>query len=330
MIDEADAGVLGRIALHRVQGKPFTVSEYNHPTPNDHCAEMFPMLASFAAFQDWDAVYQFTYSQSSDEHDRPFIDSYFELVNHPGQLVWLPIAATIFRTAAVDAGGEPVVLRIPSHDTVTSARRQVAEVWSAAGAPPNLPLTRRVSVELNGEKKAVLPAHFVADAAARVSSTGQISWQPSAQGQRNGSFLINAPKVRCAVGFLHSHTVELDDVAITLNRATGGWASLGLAALDDQPIATSKKMLLVAVGQVGNSGMQWNEERTSVADKWGHEPTIAEGIFATIRIPGGVTVHALTSSGKKSQSVRVQTRKGQSHIEIDPQYRTLWYLVTRQ
>ena len=111
-----DGGVLGRIALHRVQGKPFTVSEYNHPTPNDHCAEMFPMLASLAAFQDWDGVYQFTYSQSSDELERPDIDSYFDLVNHPGQLVWLPIAATIFRTAAVDAGCEPMVLRIPAQD----------------------------------------------------------------------------------------------------------------------------------------------------------------------------------------------------------------------
>jgi len=74
--------------------------------------------------------------------------------------------------------------------------------------------------------------------------------------------------------------------------------------------------------------MHWNEERTSVADKWGHEPTIAEGIGATIRLPGVVTVRALTSSGKASQGVPVQSRNGQSYIEIGPQYRTLWYLVT--
>ena len=74
---------------------PYTVSEYNHPMPNDFGAEMFPMLTALAAFQDWDAVYQFTYSHSSDELARPHINSCFDLVNHPGQLVWLPIAATI-------------------------------------------------------------------------------------------------------------------------------------------------------------------------------------------------------------------------------------------
>jgi hypothetical protein len=330
MVDELDGGVLGRIALHRVEGKPFTVSEYNHPTPNDHCAEMFPMLASIAAFQDWDAIYQFTYSQSSEQFDRPQIDSYFDLVNHPGQLVWLPIAATIFRTAAVDAGTKPIVLRIPAGNQGMDTRRQLADLWSAAGASPDLPLTRRVSVQLGSAKTAVLSEQLPAADVGRESSGGQISWRPSEQGQQKGEFLVNAPKVRCAIGFLQDRTIDLDDVAFTLNRASNGWASLGLAALDDQPIADSNKMLLVAVGRVGNSGMIWNDERTSVGDQWGDEPTIAEGIGASICLPGTVTVRVLTASGMVSQPVPVQSRDGKSYFEIGPQYQTLWYLVTQQ
>ena len=157
MVGESDGGVLGRIALHRVQGKPFTVSEYNHPTPNDHCAEMFPMLASLAAFQDWDGIYQFTYSQSSDDLERPRIDSYFDLVSHPGQLVWLPIAATIFRTAAVDAGSNPIVLRIPAAtDQLVDTRLSVTDLWSAAGAPSGLPVTRSVGVRVGDEQTVTL------------------------------------------------------------------------------------------------------------------------------------------------------------------------------
>jgi hypothetical protein len=330
MVDEGDGGVPGRIALDRVQGKPFTVSEYNHPTPNDHCAEMFPMLASLAAFQDWDGIYQFTYSHSSDELERPRIDSYFDLINHPGQLVWLPIAATIFRTAAVAAGSKPIVLRIPAEDQGIDARRRVTDLWSAAGAPPGLPVTRRVCVQLGSGKAGGLSENVSVPGGQRVSSTGQITWRLPEQGRLGGSFLVNAPRVRCAIGFLQGRTIELDDVSFTLKRASKGWAALGLAALDDQPIAESKRMLLVAVGQVGNTGMQWNKQRTTVADRWGREPTIAEGVGASVRLPGTVAVGALSPGGKASLTVPVQTDRGSSRIEIGPQYETLWYLVTRQ
>jgi hypothetical protein len=329
MVDQADGGVLGRIAMHRVEGKPFTVSEYNHPTPNDHCAEMFPMFASLAAFQDWDGIYQFSYAHSGEDLERPRIDSYFDLVNHPGQLVWLPIAAMIFRSGAVAAGPEPIVLRIPAEDNAIDVRRRVTDLWSQAGAPSGLPVTRRVSVQLDGGKSAALSEKVSVPAVQRVSSTGQITWRLPDEGRRGGSFLVNAPRVRCAIGFLPDRAVELDDVSFTLNKASKGWAALGLAALDNQPIAGSKKLLLVAVGQVGNTGMQWNEERTSVGDKWGQEPTIAEGIAASVRLPGIIAATALSPSGRVSQKLPVQSDDGSSHIEIGPQYRTLWYLITR-
>jgi hypothetical protein len=326
MINERDGGVLERIALHRVEGKPFTVSEYNHPTPNDHCAEMFPLLASQAAFQDWDGIYQFSYAHSSEHLDRPLIQSYFDLVNHPGQLVWLPIAATIFRTAALQAGTAPVVLRLPA-ESDADPRLPVTDVWSVAGAPPAVAVVRRVGVRVEGHTTAVLsePVSIAADEL--VSSTGQIRWRWGQQG--DGRYLVDAPQVRCAVGFLQGGEIELGDVSFAVTQANSGWASMGLAALDGEPIARSKKMLLVAVGRVGNSGMQWNPQRTSVGKEWGHEPTIAEGIGATVQLPGRVTVQALDSGGAATETVPVQSADGSSRVEIGSRFRTLWYLVTR-
>jgi hypothetical protein len=163
----------------------------------------------------------------------------------------------------------------------------------------------------------------------RTASTGQINWQLPRDGQDSGRFLVDAPRVRCAVGSVQGKTIDLHDVSVTVTQASNGWASLGLAALDGQPIDQSKRMLLVAVGRVGNTGMQWNENRTSIADNWGSEPTIAEGIGGTVRLPGTVTVCALTSRGEESTDVPVQKENGNSLIEIGPQFRTLWYLITR-
>jgi len=52
-------GTLGGLAAYRVAGKPYTVSEYNHPAPNDYRADTDLVLSTFAAFQDWDAIYLF-------------------------------------------------------------------------------------------------------------------------------------------------------------------------------------------------------------------------------------------------------------------------------
>ncbi len=329
MVSDGEGGVPCRIALHRVRGKPFTVSEYNHPAPNDHSAEMLPMLASIAAFQDWDAIYQFCYASSSEELDQPRIRSYFEMVNHPGQLVWLPIAAMIFRTAAVEAGPKPIVLNVPSAGDALQLRRRMTDVWSAAGASPGLAVMRSICVRLGAGAKATLSEQVSRPGPEGVSSTGQIIWHPAGEGRQVGKFLVQAPGVRCAVGFLQDQKVELGDVSFTLQHAARGWASMGLAALDGKPIAQSTKMLLVAVGQVANTGMQWNKERTSVSDRWGGKPTIAEGIRATVRLPGQVNVRALTSDGKTSGTVPVQPQDETSRVEIGPQYQTLWYLVTR-
>ena len=54
MVSDKKGGTLPRFGQHRLTGMPLTISEYDHPAPSFFCAEMFPMLNSFAAFQDFD------------------------------------------------------------------------------------------------------------------------------------------------------------------------------------------------------------------------------------------------------------------------------------
>ena len=42
-------------------GKPFTVSEVNHPNPNEYSCEMIPFSAAYGAFQDWDGIFFYTF-----------------------------------------------------------------------------------------------------------------------------------------------------------------------------------------------------------------------------------------------------------------------------
>ena len=48
MVNASGSTVVG-LAMCRVKGKPFNVSEYGHPAPNTYCSEEIPTVTSFAA-----------------------------------------------------------------------------------------------------------------------------------------------------------------------------------------------------------------------------------------------------------------------------------------
>ena len=70
MVDDPAGATLWGLAATRVAGKPFTVTEYNHPAPNDWQAECMPMIATYAALQDWDGVFLFDYVDSHKKYEK--------------------------------------------------------------------------------------------------------------------------------------------------------------------------------------------------------------------------------------------------------------------
>ena len=94
---DTKGGTLSSLAKLRIYGKPFSVTEYDHPYPNQFTSEMLPMLAVFASLQDWDCVYTFCYELSQRNPERARITGYFDQANNPSKIAAVPVAARIFR-----------------------------------------------------------------------------------------------------------------------------------------------------------------------------------------------------------------------------------------
>jgi hypothetical protein len=88
-------GTLAALASRRVAGMPYTVSEYNHPEPNQYAAEGFPMIAAYGAFQAWDAIFSFTYSHDTDFEPRK-ITGFFDIKGNTPRLVHMPACVAMF------------------------------------------------------------------------------------------------------------------------------------------------------------------------------------------------------------------------------------------
>src|SRR5512133_323258 len=107
MVSDKKGGTLRSFGQNRVDGMPLTITEYDHPAPTFFCAEMFPMLNSIAAFQDFDGIYHFTF-------DAPYgkgrINDFFSSSGHPLKQVFVPVGAAFFRMSEVKTGKHAVTL----------------------------------------------------------------------------------------------------------------------------------------------------------------------------------------------------------------------------
>ena len=61
MVQSKSFGTFPYISYGKSYYKPYTISEYNHPFPNENLHENFPMLGSWSSFHDYDAIYQYNY-----------------------------------------------------------------------------------------------------------------------------------------------------------------------------------------------------------------------------------------------------------------------------
>lgn len=101
-------GTLTSLACQRVYGKPFSVSEYDHPYPNQFGAQMYPMFASYASFQDWDCIYTFCSEIPTFGFDK--IKGFFDQSNNPVKAGAAPFAARIFKEALVESGKSEIYI----------------------------------------------------------------------------------------------------------------------------------------------------------------------------------------------------------------------------
>jgi hypothetical protein len=62
------------------------------------------------------------------------------------------------------------------------------------------------------------------------------------------------------------------------------FCAVSLIGLDGQPLATSARILVVAVARSANTGMEWNHKRTSIGNKWGGPPLLVEAVEGKVSL----------------------------------------------
>ena len=328
-------GTLASLANRRVLGKPFTVSEYNHPAPNAYAAEGFPMIAAIGGLQGWDGIFHFAYAHNTNlETDK--IDSYFDIKANTTRLVHMPACAALFLRGDVAQGREQRAAPLSAEAERRSLRRSLS-AWELTadnfGLPAETALVHRVGMDLSAVGVGPGPQTAAAtdDGLGRTftSDTDQITWNASRD--RASYFTVDTPRSKLFTGFVDGRRFDLGRVSLAIDRAQLGWATVSMVAIDAESIGRPGRVLIAATGHSQNRGAELRQlggDRITLGARWGDAPVLCEGIDATIRVPttgDRAALFALDQRGARREQVPIQRTEGSVSLHLNPRFKTVWY-----
>ncbi len=282
-------------------GKPYTVSEFNDPFPNEWASEGIPILSAYGSFQNWDAIILYTFEPKLSPDSPPYVGDPFDISFDPVRMTELATGALLFRRKDVRSARKTVE-RTYSREQVMESARLPQSDWPyfTPGFPLWLPLEHEVRIRsLDGPPTEKFSE---AEPSSIVSDTGELTWYTSAP--RAGVVVVNTDRTQSLIGFIGANPPELKNLAVDL---TNKFAAIVLSSMDSLPLAQSSKMLLTAGSRVANTGMKWNEARTALTDQGG-APTLVEPVS------GRIILHDL----RGATAVRVTPLDGAGHAIGEP------------
>ena len=328
MVNEPFNSTVIQLSRSAVAGKPYTVSETNHPFPNEFACEGIPILAAYSAFHDWDGIFFYTFEHKEPKEWNAKMPGHFEIRPDPVRMTNLAAGALMFLRGDVRSA----LTTIPRSYTIEQVREGIRYPYSEGsyftpGFSPSIPLrhaTRIVGFDDEaGEYPKVSPDSPI------VSDTNELAWHYSEQ--EKGLVTVETEKSQALIGFVKDHNKALKNLSATVENE---FCSIVLTSLDGRPISSSGSLLLVASARSANTGMIWNEKRTSLSD-WGAAPTVIEPVRGKVVLRNleplqRIEIIPLDGAGKALEnSVSVNGVKGDFVLQIG-QPATVWYLVRIQ
>jgi hypothetical protein len=336
MIKSSTFGTFDGLSKGKIYGKPYSISEYNHPFPNEHSHEKFAMFGSWSAFHDYDAIYQFSYDQARDED---YITRYFKMSSNPVDFAMAPYIALAFRKNYVKKSNNYVKVKLTKGYIMEKMRdrnynmKQFLQNYLYTG------WSAYFEVQIINDDKYIEP---VIDTNINLEEKGyfmneQIQWNNTDVGNE-AYYSVTTEKYITLTGFLGNSRMskenklgDLINIKVKLNEELNETCTVGLVSLDDQKLENSKKLLLTVVGKVRNTDQKWNNDRTSTYNKdWGKGPILAQfiEIESVLKFKHKPRVYSINRLGEFGKEFDLTGKENNWILKSDEGNPTLNYYIT--
>ncbi|MEA4890752.1 MAG: hypothetical protein VB070_14940 [Clostridiaceae bacterium] len=331
MVAQKDT-MLSGLSFNRSPDRPFFVSEWDAPWPNDWRAESSLIMAAAGSFQGWAGftIHTYMYSSRRDQQiigreltaqsisNVPYRQGVFATWNDPAKFGLFYHAALIMRRGDVRQAEKSIAVAVD-------------ELTRTPGNTPAFSLVteqNKIGIVLDGKPHGAdqvitddLCVVNDAEGAVR-SDTGELyrSWK-----KRIGS--IDTAMTKCVYGFLgEAGTIGLTDLSVKVDNE---FAVVALSSLTDTSINNSDNLLLTTVGHAENTDMKFNEQRTEVLDL-GKPPILVEVIEADIAIKtsrSNLRVWSISPEGFLTGIIPSEYQDGTLKFHLGNTCHSIYYLI---
>jgi hypothetical protein len=296
MVNDPLHSTVVKLSRSAFAGKPFVVSEVNHPQPNEYLSEMIPILASYAAFEDWDGVFFYSFEPKLKGEWQPLLADPFDFAEDPVRLAQLPAGALMFLRPDIRPATTTVQWTYSTEQVNESMRLPESEApYFTPGFPLSIPLryatrVRCLDCQPGGKMSDDADGPFISD-------THEIAWY--APPEKGGVVTIDSDRSQALVGFVRGNGKATRNLSAEVKN---DFCTITLSSLDGKPISRSARLLLTATAREQNTGAKWNDRHMLWSDL-GTAPTQIEPVTGWIllrNIEGavGMQVTALDGSAR--------------------------------
>jgi len=327
----ADDNTLAGLARQRIKGKPFTVTEYNHPQPSYYGSESPLLLAAYGGLQDWDGIWMFDYGPGQDgTATMGYARGFFDTAQHPGKMANLLLAANLFRRGDVRPATQEITMALtPDKELDLLANAWAWGIFSSSqlGVSGKLAFTNRISVNVGTNAAGLTTPPPAPSGSVLTSDTGELKWDLAAAGR--GVVTVNTPRTKAVLGYATNRVWNLGELAFAPGSNQLGWCTLGATLTRGESFTNDCTALIVASGWWENTGQVWkNSSKDSVGNQWGGPPILAEVVPFTLTLPVGtnrVSAWALDERGQRKATLPITGTGTNSTIAIGTSAASLWY-----
>lgn len=337
MVSTVDNPMLKELSFCRVLDKPFIVSEWDDPWPNEWRAESPIFIASVGSFQDWSGILIHTYSYSPNMEVKvigkefssgalwgvPYREGVFATWNDPAKFGLFYHAALLFRRKDIESAKETINIEIDDMKLIPSdilnlglltERHKVGMCFSRStecGDSKKISWneTKNIVEEIGGEI---------------ISDNGQLrrSWD-----KKIG--IIDSERTKIIYGFLGEvGKISLDGLEAKVNNP---FAVIAISSLTDDPIEDSNNLLFTAIGRARNSGMKIKcEGEEAELEDIGQLPVEVEVIEVEMAIKTNIPdlkVYAINSEGFITGIIPSTYENGMLKFKLGENFCSIYYLI---
>ncbi len=324
MVTMPEVSNLAKLARSAVEGKPFTVSEINNGSYNDWYSEGVPLTAAYASLQDWDGVYYFALAHVGPEVWDTFNPGGLDLVVDPIRMSNMAASGLMLMRGDLKPSVSTVIRGYSETEVIEGIRGRNDDIpFYTPGFSALIPLIQKTRIASFENQHSDFPK--ISNKTRLEAETGEILWNKD----KNNSYVeVASPKSEALIGFIPNETSKLKHMKLDVKN---DFASVTLTSLDNQPLASAEKILLVTTARAGLSGMKWTEGQTKLIDP-GNRPTTIEVVSGEITLSGlqdatSVIVEPLDGSGNPLKATSKPVRNGKVVLNIGTEI-TVWYYLT--